>query len=884
MKSLLRGPGLLALALAAALPALGRGVCKVLQGIAVLGFVCAGPELGATTRYVDGGCPASASGNATLTACGVTNGPKRLISEGIAVTAAGDTLEIRGVHSHPAAGQDPGHANFDGRYSSGQELRVRNVSNRTIQPYGYTSQGTGELVYVDGTRPSANSWQQCVPDTSAGTGCLSPCTAVPSTVSCGNVWYVVADTSDLSGFETGSVGSSPSLQTGWGWPAYRVASMAELTNSHAEYVLGRCANASWLACSVDLDCQNLPRFGDGACDTTYATGKEIDFYRDTSINPIRIFANWGSWGPPAKPYLMYSTSGHGFSLNNQTGNDASGVTIRGLNIRMHMGNGVISSCQDDGSSTNPTFTDNIIAYNISTGSDSDYGISYTTGNADCGSATLPSATISNNVIAYTTSEAIHIQASPTGASALTITGNHIRDTGAYGIMAKENIGTPEGIVIGESAQNSGIADYSGTVISNNLLRKLSLRDDQNGQGIVFENSFTSTSTRPIIADNYIDGVEDECLYMKSARPSGHPVSDFDVYNNIILNCGGSSIKIVNESTATSDDITFFNNTVAGSGELLADTAASGTITNMIFKNNIFYGTGSTKPVNWAVVTASNSFLNNDVYAVGLADAGNVATWKGSTYTCDTLNEGDLDATDKCLLPGFINSSDYHLSGLTSPSGLIDLGTATGMPASKTTSINNSVYESGGIALYADGFPQGGAAWDMGATELMLSDGGFESGAFGTGKAQVDGACACTVATISNTYANGGTYSAKMVWEDCIDTLSSSCKGFYYDLTNLTVGETYQFQGDCYVPEAASGTYWEGRIFSVTSANPSCNFEATGSQCDICKIPVANCTGGWHPFSCTFYAEATSHRVRFRTQQSTDSWTLYLDNLKLRPLP
>src|SRR5262245_62163755 len=114
-------------------------------------LLLSGSPAWAATYYVDGNCPSA--GNGTSITCGAS-GPKTLISAGLALMAAGDTLNVRGVHST----HDGESVNFDGRYYGnewGISLTCNSGSPCVVQPYN------GEIVYLDGTRASSAGWTQC---------------------------------------------------------------------------------------------------------------------------------------------------------------------------------------------------------------------------------------------------------------------------------------------------------------------------------------------------------------------------------------------------------------------------------------------------------------------------------------------------------------------------------------------------------------------------------------------------------------------------------------------------------------------------------------------------------------------------------------------------
>src|SRR5262249_51400073 len=83
--------------------------------------------------------------------------------------------------------------------------------------------------------------------------------------------------------------------------------------------------------------------------------------------------------------------------------------------------------------------------------------------------------------------------------------------------------------------------------------------------------------------------------------------------------------------------------------------------------------------------------------------------------------GDGTSNDKvqCLDPKFtsLSNRDYHLQ---SGSPAVDAGTANGLPAGRTASINNTLAVAHGLPSYSDNLPLVGAAWDTGAVEARVA--------------------------------------------------------------------------------------------------------------------------------------------------------------------
>src|SRR5438034_1345579 len=212
---------------------------RIKELLAASFFVCL-PAY-ATTYYVDGNCPTAGKGS-SKTCAGIpsstTNNPKNNIDDGIALlTTAGDILNIRGAHpAHDAETTD-----FDGRYY-GDWFRVLDKhgssgSPLTIQPDGYTTPGTGEVVFIDGSKSPAGGWTQCS-DCSTGT-----CAGVAGT--CSQTWWA-------SG-ESGQTVHAIQAQKSDGSVTFKVSGPGELSNAHSGYVSGRCSGETWHVCYASSD-------------------------------------------------------------------------------------------------------------------------------------------------------------------------------------------------------------------------------------------------------------------------------------------------------------------------------------------------------------------------------------------------------------------------------------------------------------------------------------------------------------------------------------------------------------------------------------------------------------------------------------------------------
>jgi hypothetical protein len=627
----------------------------------------------AATIYVDGNCPSSGTG--VNLACG-NFGPKKYIHEGIALLNPGDTLLVRGAHAAHNGELGP----FDGRYFANEFpiARVGTASARiTIQPYGYTGPGTGETVFVDGTRPPSSGWTQC-------TDCLTGiCAGVPA-AGCSQTWYATDNGTAPPGFQGGTANLVLWAQKDDGSITYRVTSPSDLTNSHANYNPKRCAQATWKPCTTNSEC------GLGTCT---ATSAEIDAFSPQNGGPILV--RWGA-SLPSKPYVPYNHSGDAFAFKSSS----AYVTLQGFNMRAHR----TATIYVDAGSSNHIIRDNRIFWGqCSVGAGHSYGIT------TYGPTNL---TIEGNEIAYTVDEGIHGQAKTDGSPAtVTIRSNWIHNQGDTTVFGNVN-GTPSGMTLGESG-GAHYSDWSGSVLENNLIanQKSNSPIGSPGYGLRIENA----SSNWIIRNNVFYGTDAQCIDIDGSDG----VSDNNqVYNNLLINCGRAGINFWCSNAVRNTKV--YNNTFVNCVEGAITTSnTSGICTGNEFRNNIMYDSASKRLVSWPI---PGTFQNNLVYATG---TGTLIAFNGRSFNCSALvpnadidGDGAFNDTVRCLTPQFksVSTNDFHLNA-TSPA--INLGTTNGLPAGRTASINHTVASQRGFPDYAinDSLPMKGGAWDVGAIEF-----------------------------------------------------------------------------------------------------------------------------------------------------------------------
>jgi hypothetical protein len=607
----------------------------------------------AAIYYVDGNCPSSGSG--TSIACG-SGGPKKTIGEGLTLLGAGssDILRVRGIH----AAHDGESTAFDGRYFSDQlAMTVSGSASNpiTIEPYGYTGPGTGEKVYIDGTRLPSSGWTHCS-DCASGA-----CAGVPS-AACTQTWYATDNGSAPSGFPTGSANLVLGAQKDDGTPTYRVDSPGDLTNAHSGYA---------------------------------GISPEIDSYSPQDGGAILV--RWGT-SLPQKPYVFYSNEGNGFAFKASSTN----IVVRGFEFRCHRRAAI--SFEPSTILKNITVTSNVVHYVADRkGNGSDYGMVL---------YNVTGVTISGNEIAWTGSEGIHGQAMPSGPTANFIRDNWIHHTGDKNVLGPGVSGTPSGMIIGDSGSGSLTGDYTGTVVEGNLIEDTGT-SASSGRGFIMENHVDNM----IVRNNIFRNTDGENLKLDANTVS---MNNNQIYNNLFIQNGiggsGHGVQVFAASSLSAVNNKFYNNTFVNNSSGAIGVECYGSCTGNEFRNNIMYNSISQKVVDWA---GSGIFQYNVVYS---PSTGTMVGFNGRTFGCSGVTlSSDIDGdgvgndNNRCLNPGFVAPSayDFHLL-VASPA--INTGTSQGLPASRTSSINNRIASAHGFPAYTDNLPMSGTAWDIGAVE------------------------------------------------------------------------------------------------------------------------------------------------------------------------
>lgn len=835
---------------------------RFLLALAVVLGLAVAPAAAATVNfYVDGGCTndgdaaqCDVAGIAVCTnadewvcaAAGAGPGPARNIQTAIDAAiatpgcATGDdcVIIVRGAHtlaSHTvgtdhdvwATGSD---VSFNGRYhmpnaehSTYGTYRLAGLNGSAghpvlIQPFAYGLAGE-EDAFLEATAKTA-VWTQCA---LIGGECDGVCANVPDSF-CTSVWH----TEGIS-----RVGYYATLSDADPTPTYRVGSFDDMTNAHTDFVGTRCNGTPWMRCRTADDCPagdvcggssytsverdsytiddvtfvgseclpptpkcsahpTIPCYSNSDC-PDYLTGETCDSVYQYTDN--RLFVRWGSSVPVgAYPIDMGGYSaGNGFTVDNSTY-----VTIRGFEIR-NTAKGGIAIYNLTGSANHIIFTDNRIFYATNIGGN-DYG-SHIDGGASL-VFDVSDIEYTNNTIAYSASEAMHLGPNGSGNPLVFVyANNYVFGTGDKGVIGISPIAgqTPFGMIVGNYPTAPGLygnADYSNSSIYNNVFGRVehTLMNSpsakgcyggagsycadvcdarygpnkcycymNSGLGVTFENALTGTSLA--LHDNVFK--DNGGLALGCNGPSA---SNLAAYNNIFVNThGDGAIDVVLASGCTTglQGNTFFNNIVynpqKAAFHLSKDPSLSDSvIAGNIIANNVFYDTirSQVRMLEFfnTPQPSSGMAIHHNVFSAPLMGVDDTAMFymDGTRWSCsyglpDNTCARNSDGT-RMIDPGFRNASSLDFRPLPyttiSSAGqprfyLIDNGTGDGMPVNRSTGANiPNAYAKMPLTFprMDEAVPQTGSEWDIGAFELRPANGGFETDAYSWGWSFDKGAC------------------------------------------------------------------------------------------------------------------------------------------------
>jgi hypothetical protein len=699
-------------------------------------LLLAAPAWGAT-YYVDGGCTNNGDGNGPDCAAALNGtGPFNVLDDGanglVKTLLPGDTLDVRGAHAigtdHTSSANHKGGAAFDGWYFQ-RWLKINfdcAGAGCTIKAHNWTAAGTGEVVIISGTRcphpagcsncdatTCTGSWTQCA-NCASGT-----CNGVPGT--CTDTWFTTDDGTAGAGFQAASASSVVFAQSASGAPVYMVAAKANLATTHT-FATNRCSTSTWKPCATDADCYPTSRHGTCSATATEVQGWNCAAGSDANSCPTlnTLFVHWQGT-PPARPYVAYNFINTAFDYGQAA--KATAITVDGFVLLNYTGSIVPLEHGSNGTG-NITINDQAVFYCMN-------GLG---GNGDCRAVAIDSATpvtFNDCEWAYTADEGMHVIGKTGAATAIVVNRGWIHNQGDGTVFGVLSNGTPSGILLGDNTSGSGNSDFTGTEIKNslftgptNVLASTPLRIETANNFLFHDNIVTNQTNNNSV-----------CVTMghASQTATAKTTNSNQIYNNLFNGCvtGGIDFDSPNTapSTATSSN-SIYNNTFVniGTGQcggVLCSTTSTGAIASNLIRNNILYSSGTAKQVNWAKVDTSNLFEFNLV-STGAATA---ATWNGGhvsggpDYSCAQLTTIAASDLANCPSPAFVSASDFHIQ-TTSPAK--DAGTATGMPAGRTTDICNSIASLHGLPSYNDCQGIQGGTWDMGIDEF-LAQGNTDSG-------------------------------------------------------------------------------------------------------------------------------------------------------------
>jgi hypothetical protein len=218
---------------------------------------------------------------------------------------------------------------------------------------------------------------------------------------------------------------------------------------------------------------------------------------------------------------------------------------------------------------------------------------------------------------------------------------------------------------------------------------------------------------------------------KFAASLGASTDNNEVFNNIFINCnrksgsGQASMEFAASGGKTIDSNEIHHNTFIANGTGLPEihTNCSGTCSNNLIKNNIFYYDGFKRMVNWTDSNSTNEFNGNLIWNTQLGHS-RLVTWLGQDYSCADINNGLISVSqvqlNQCADPQFqdISTNDVHLA---SNSPAIDVADSVS-GSTRTTSIANTIAHVvlASFPNYSDAFTQRGSGWDIGPVEQGIS--------------------------------------------------------------------------------------------------------------------------------------------------------------------
>jgi len=225
-----------------------------------------------------------------------------------------------------------------------------------------------------------------------------------------------------------------------------------------------------------------------------------------------------------------------------------------------------------------------------------------------------------------------------------------------------------------------------------------------------------------VFNNYVHDSGDQNIYLDNLYDS--TCAHIRVYNNVVASAPGFGVVIDPEgaagqgtaasgcttgSSAAWNDVLILNNTFAQTSAASIRWSQRGTVTNLVFKNNIF-GNISDGGYQNVDLGAANTFADANawdynVYATTSPSYPTIAAWKASmTLSQMRAQSPSRETNGKTGNSSYVNAgaNDFHLSASDT------VATGAGLNLASTYAF---------LATDKDGNPRppsGGAAWDLGA--------------------------------------------------------------------------------------------------------------------------------------------------------------------------
>lgn len=627
------------------------------------------------TRYVK--TPCTFNGDGTANACAASGGAAgayNSIANMASAASCGDTVNV-----------DDGTYN-ENNITFAQSCAVAN--ELIVQWNGWTAVGSlaTSAAYWQNTRSLSATpgvdWTRCSTCNGADN---AACNGVPAT--CTDAWY-----------HTPSAGKKA---------LWAVTPTGGITPRRASL----CSPATCTGAGTPCSCCT----GAGAGATCDGLTAQYDAFSVDGAD-TKLTVKWGSSLP---------TNPDANGENNQfiaqiTGN---GIYIRGIHFRYNINSAINTT------STSDRF--HLQDFDMKYFNDSGNGSSRAL-HVDSSSNIL----IEDGELAYCSSEPLHVTGLTGGHVSGTIRRIYDHDIGSFAVLGPGTRGTPNCTTFTNDAPIGGAnttGDFSGLVVENNVFSQCNepwqhgncnSGGDCGAVGILFESDCDGLTVR----HNLITGVEQAFKWAPSnGGPANHTNNNL-VYDNVVFNLNdgqhaGASIVFNMDDGGNADPIQgnkIFSNTATGFNDSLLKSNSGTAVSGNFLVDNIGQRKTLSSPsvfladVHQALATWGT--VSNNV-AWGGQTSGKIGQFNTSGTPADYLCS--TDPNTKCADPLFVSASDLHIQ---SGSPAKDAGTATGMPAGRTTDICNSIASLHGFPNYNDCQAASGTV-DIGADEYVAAGAG-----------------------------------------------------------------------------------------------------------------------------------------------------------------